>query len=111
MPQLAKAAAKQLDTNSADKLRAGVSNVLQSTKPPKGNLPSHLHRAATELCKDRDIVILAADKGNVSVIMDKKKYTEKLEHMLRNGTYSKLSKNPITSVESKVTRALKKSEK
>ena len=33
---------KQLDTITAEKLRAGVSNVLQSTKALKSNLPSHL---------------------------------------------------------------------
>ena len=84
------ATAKQFDTDSAHKLRAGISKVLQSSKPPKGNLTSHLRRAATELRKDRNIVILPTDKGNVTVVMDKKEYIEKLEHMLEDGTYSKI---------------------
>lgn len=101
------AMAKQLDTNTADKLRAAVSKVLQFTKLPNGNLPSHLHKAANELRKDRDIVILPLNKSNVTVVMDRKEYTEKLKCMLEDGMYSKLRKVP-SSIESRVTQALKK---
>lgn len=82
------ATAKQFSTDTANKLRAGVSKVLKSTKPPNGNLSSHLCKAANDLRKDRDIVILPADKGNVTVVMDRKEYTKKLECMLEDGMYS-----------------------
>ena len=41
------------------------------------------------------------DKGSVTVVMDRKEYTEKLECMLEDGTYSKVRKDPILSIESK----------
>ena len=86
----------------------GVSKVLQFTKLPNGNLQSHLRKAANELRKDRDIVILPVNKGNVTVVMDRKEYTEKLECMLEDGMYSKLRKDPTSSIESRVTQALKR---
>ena len=41
------------------------------------------------------------DKGNVTVVMDRKEYTKKLECMLEDGMYSKLRKDPTSSIESK----------
>ena len=79
------ATAKQLDTTTAEKLRAGVSNVLQSSKAPRSNLPSHLRKATKELREDRDIVILPADKGNATVVMDRVEYVEKINEMLNDG--------------------------
>ena len=84
------ATAKQLDTTTAEKLRAGVSQVLQSSKAPKSNLPSHLRKAAKELRNDHNIVVLPADKGNATVVMDRKDYVEKIEDMLKDKAYGKL---------------------
>ena len=66
------ATAKKLDTQTAEKLRAHVSTVLQKSSPPKGNLPGHLRRAVRALREDESIVILPADKGNSTVVMDRK---------------------------------------
>ena len=40
------AATRQLDTDTAEKLRGGVSNVIRSSRTPRSNLPNYLHRAA-----------------------------------------------------------------
>ena len=101
------ATARQVDPDTAERLRSGVSSVLRSTKPPKSNLSSCLRRAVKDVRKDETIVILPADKGNATVVMDRTEYVNKLETMLADDTYRKLKKDPTTRVESKITQALK----
>ena len=61
--------AKQLRSDEAEKLRTIVSNALRTTPLPRSNLPSHLQRAIRGLRDDDTIVVLLADKGNVTVVM------------------------------------------
>ena len=102
------ATAKQLDTTTAEKLRAGVSNILQSSKAPRSNLPTHLCKATKELRNEQDIIILPADKGNATVVMDRKDYVGKINEMLKDKAYGKLKKDPTTSVESRVNKVLRR---
>ena len=109
------ATAKQLNTDTAEKLRSVISTILQSANPPppppKSNLPSHLRQAANTLRKDQSIVILPADKGNVTVVMNREEYTDKIKTMLSDGTYKRLKEDPTATVERKINRALAKCEK
>ena len=52
-----------------------------------------------ELKKDENIVILKADKGNATVVMNATEYNDKINCLLRDSSvYSKLSKksNPVS---------------
>ena len=102
------ASPKQLDFDTAEKFRVGVSTVLQDTR---SNLPSHLRKVVKELSSDHTIVVLSADKGNVTVVLDRKEYMEKIEDLLKDGAYSRLGKDPTTTVETRVTRLVKNWEK
>ena len=51
--------------------RAQVLNILKTAKPPKQNLSKEEISAIKELKSYDDIVILNADKGNCTVILDK----------------------------------------
>ena len=44
--------------------------VLRSSHPPKGNLTKAQLQAIRELKRDRDCIVLTADKGVAIVIMD-----------------------------------------
>lgn len=55
----------------ANYLRKEVSNALHTAKLPAQNVDKHLMRAIPGLCKDESIVILLADKGNITVVMNK----------------------------------------
>ena len=56
--------------------------ILKRAKPPKPNLSKAEKRAMEELKQYNDIVILNADKGNNTVIMDKLEYDKKLLGLL-----------------------------
>ncbi|XP_072165864.1 uncharacterized protein [Diadema setosum] len=54
---------RTLDAESKESIRKDISTVLQQAKPPKPNITGEMHRALEALKKDRDIIVLPADKG------------------------------------------------
>jgi hypothetical protein len=58
-------------------------------------------KALSELRKDKDIVILRADKGNITVIMDQDEYNDKISQLLdpEHYNYTKLKKDPTPAIE------------
>ena len=84
---------------------------LNKARPPANNVDKGMMKALSDLRKDEDIVILPADKGNATVVLDKKDYTEKMNQMLEGETYKAITKDPTTRVETKITTALKQLEK
>ena len=99
------ATASQLDGETAQLLRHRVSSILSTAKPPKSNLSRQLQKAVKNLREDRDIVILPADKGNATVILDQTDYAAKMEHLLEDRAYRKVQRNPTSRVEAKVSTA------
>ena len=64
--------------NEKSEIRHDVTKLLKNAKPPKSNLTKEEKKALRELSSDKDIVILKADKGNSTVVMDRSSYTEAL---------------------------------
>ena len=63
--------------------------------------------AVKELAKDDDIVILPADKGRATVVMDRKDYSAKMLTMLGDqNTYQLMAKDPTTSLENRMNSSL-----
>ena len=54
-----------------------------------------------------DIVILPADKGNATVVLDKIQYEEKMRTLLENAVYHKISKDPTGYIERKIFKELR----
>ena len=99
--------ARQLDPEKAKQLRVGVSQALSRARPPKSNLDKGLHRAARDLREDTSIVILPADKGNATVVMNRTEYVSKMNQMLEDPTYTKLKKDPTIKIETRVGKELR----
>ena len=103
--------AQQLDSKRANDLRTLVSRTLQTATTPKSNLPGNLRKTVEQLSKDKSIVIIKADKGNATVVLNRQDYEDKLNTMLEDGTYRKLKKNPTSMIERQISEALKECEK
>ena len=52
--------------------------------------------ALKKLAKDKDIVILPADKGNVTVMLNKEDYNQKMNDLLKGASYKQMKSNPAT---------------
>ena len=103
------ATARSLDSQSDDRLRFGVSHTFRVAKPLPANFDRKLHMAVKALKRDKDIIILPADKGNVTVVMDRSEYEEKLNGMLKDD-YRQLKRDPTMRIKTKVKKAIKELE-
>ena len=88
-------------------LRSQVAQVLQRASAPPPNLPQAELRALYNLRKDQDRLVIPADKGNCTVVMDRKDYDDKVQQMLSNQrTYKVLDKDPTQRTERKLNEKL-----
>ena len=58
------------------------------------------------LQQNKNIIILRADKGRATVALDKEDYIKKCNDHLTSRPYTKLKKEPVSSIVSKVTKKL-----
>ena len=97
----------QVDPTNADALRLAVSGAMQWAKPPRANLSHQQRHSIQELRSDEDIVILPADKGKATVVMNCEDYTTKMMEISNDGEYCVLSRDPTLKVEKEIASALK----
>jgi hypothetical protein len=83
------------NNTNKDLLRAEIVQCLSRAKPPKPNITSKERSALEGLRKDDKIIILPADKGRATVIMNKTEYKTKMTTLLSDtATYQKLKADP-----------------
>ena len=61
----------------------------------------------TELKKDKDIIILPADKGRATVILSKVDYIKKCKEHIESGPYETLKRDPTESIKRECLKKLK----
>ncbi|XP_072039173.1 uncharacterized protein [Amphiura filiformis] len=76
-------ACKHLPQDDRIQLRAKVASTLKSSKVPEQNITKEERKAIKELKQAEDIIILPADKGKSTVVLDKDKYDEQPNTPLR----------------------------
>ena len=86
------AACTKLSQQDAEELRAEVNRVQRSSHLPKPNLTKAQNLALRELKRDRDHIVLTADKGVAMVIMDRQDYINKANSLLNQNTFFMASK-------------------
>ena len=82
----------------AEELRPDINRVLRSSHPPIPNLTKAQTSALRELKRDRDCIVLTADKGVAMVIMDREDYVNKANQLLNQNTYKTLAKDPTNAI-------------
>ena len=85
-----------------------------STIPPGvlfQRLPAYFktqNLALRELKRDRDCIVLTADKGVAMVIMDRQEYVNKANCLLNQSTYRSIPRDPTNSIKNKLISILKR---
>ncbi|KAL0870054.1 hypothetical protein ABMA27_006218 [Loxostege sticticalis] len=83
----------------ADILRQDVAVILRKSRLPKSNITAEERRALKDLRQNKDILVLKADKGNATVVMNTGDYDGKIRSMLEDTTvYKPVSYNPTARV-------------
>jgi len=79
-----------------------------STNPIDSKL-IYLHNVTKRFCREnQNIIFTRADKGNVTVAMNKEFYIHKIEEILNDEhTYTVVTRNPIKSIENNLNNILK----
>ena len=78
---------------------SGAESTLQSASLTDFNLTKDELHALKRLKNDKDIVILHADKGRVTVVMDEKDYSDKMDSLVNDKqTYEPLKRDPTPAL-------------
>ena len=91
----------------AAKARINVIGAVSRAKMPSRNITSKELKALKELANDKDILILPAEKGRATVVMDRTDYDERMQQMLsEESTYQLIENGPTPSLERKINGQL-----
>ncbi|XP_050516295.1 uncharacterized protein LOC126891156 [Diabrotica virgifera virgifera] len=80
-------AISHLPSEDAEIVRQDVARVLRNSKPPTPNISQSERKALKELQANPDLVILPADKGNATVILNTSSYIDKLSNLINTPDY------------------------
>ena len=100
------AAVRQLDAEQADTVRRAVNGILQQAEPPEPNITKEMRDALKRLKEDESIMVLLADKGRASVVMDTNTYRTKMFTLVENRPYQLLNKDPTDRLTRKLSEKL-----
>ena len=81
--------------------------VLRYSHPPKPNLTKAQALALRELKRDREHIVLTADKGVAMVIMDRQDYINKANSLLNQNTNRSIPQDPTNTIINKLISILK----
>ena len=93
------------DQSIADMARAKITTVIKNAKPPEPNVTPQEMNALKTLRNEKEIVVLKADKGNTTVVMDRAEYNIKMNNLLNDkNTYKKVGNNNLKPVAETLNR-------
>ena len=95
----------ELSESTKDNIKTRVTSTLQSASLPNTNLTPNEHRALKRLKTDENIVILPANRGRVTVIIDKTDYNDKMDGLGNDKhTYEVLKRDPTAVLQRKLNK-------
>ena len=101
---------RSLPGTLGEKLRSEVQHCPAKAEAPCWNLNKSQQVTIKELRSDPKTIILPADKGNATVLIDRKDYDLTLT-LLDATSFQAIKRNPTMKIEQKVTEVLRSLEK
>ena len=98
----------KLKEEDAMALRTDINALLRKAKIPKPNLTREERIGVTQIKKDKDRVVLTADKGVALVVMDKQDYINKAEALLATLAYKTISRDPTNKLKAQLITKLRR---
>ncbi|CAH3162976.1 unnamed protein product, partial [Pocillopora meandrina] len=98
---------RDLSEPAKDNIRSRIASTIQSASITDSNLTKDEQQALKRLKNDKNIVILPADKGRVTVVMDKTDYYDKMDALVNDKqTYELLKRDPTPALQRKLNNKL-----
>jgi hypothetical protein len=89
-----------------------VVKALEGARVPESNITKGEREALDHLKKEKDVIILPADKGRTTVVMDKTEYEDKIKALLDDkDTYEPIAKDPTHTYKNKLEGILRRFKK
>ena len=101
----------KLKEEDAAELRGEINAVLRKGKAPKPTLNKEERIALNQLRKDKDKIILTADKGVAMVVLDREDYNNKARDLLNTPAYKELPKDPPNKIKAQLITKLRRIKK
>lgn len=98
---------RELPLSAAEEVRGEVVRMLKAAELPNSNLSREEASALCALRQDKSIVVLKANKGNTTVLLDALDYHNKLLTILEDSAFKKLKKDSTGRIERAATHLLK----
>ena len=98
----------KLKEEEAMELRSDINALLRKAKTPQPNLTRQERIGLAQLRKDKDRVILTADKGVVMVVMDREEYVTKVQELLTQPAYRSIPRDPANKIKAQLIIKLRK---
>ena len=92
----------KLKEEDTTELRANINSLLRKAQVPKPNLTRQEMLGLAQLKKNKDRVILTADKGVAMVVMDREYYITKAETLFSQPAYRLLPRYPTNQIKAKL---------
>ena len=101
----------KLKEEKAMEPRADINSLLRKAEVPKPNLTKDEKIGLAQLKKDKDKIILTADKGVAMVVMNKEVYNTKAESFLSQPAYRVLPKDHTNQIKARLITKLRRIKK
>ena len=101
----------KLKEDDAMELRSDINSLLRKAKVPKSNSTKQEKIGLSQLKKDKDRVIVTADKGVAMVIMYKEDYNNKTQQLLSQPAYRSIPRDPSNIIKAQLITKLRKIKK
>ncbi|CAH2109268.1 unnamed protein product [Euphydryas editha] len=85
-------AKNNIPTEDAETLRQDVAAILCKSRLPKSNVTSEERLALRKIRNNKDVIVLKADEGNATVILDVVDYDNKIRNILADTDTYKLAR-------------------
>ena len=101
----------KLKEEDAGKLRTDINSLLKNAQVPKSNLTKQESIRLAQLKKDKDRVVLTADKEMAMVVMNKEDHIKKAESLQAQPAYRAIDMDPTSKIKAKLITILRKIKK
>ena len=98
----------KLKEEDAGELRADINSLLRRAQVSKYNLTKQESIGLSQLKKDKDSVVLTADKGVAMVVMDKEDYIKNVESLFAQPACRTVDRDPTSQIKAKLLNKLMK---
>ena len=99
-------ASSHLPQDEARILCSRAASIIKNARPPNSNISKEESQAIKSLKEKtkEDIIILNADKGNCTVVMNQSEYNQKINELLQTNAYHQIEHDPTVKIEGKLQR-------